>query len=921
MFAFWNCCGGVSGKIATVEYIIAKHKPLILFISEAEYMNKMKWVNIPEYDLLSTKTEIFGKCRQIAFVKKGSGFKSLEKIPIEDDLEIICMENHLVRVAGVYRPFKLVNGNTPYSYLEKMVSTISKIAKTRKPVIIGGDFNINYNLESREKEILENVALENDLVQLVKTNTWSRIINLNGNTVDRTSKLDLIFTNDPKKISVCVEDNYTSDHSLILVNHATRIEIIREKIVRRDWRYYHPNAVCDHFNELQLKNGNEWETCNDPDMATNAVTETLEKVLDNLCPNRVIRLNRTNDVTDQALEKLKKKRKRMRKKYNKEPDDHLASTIHQMNKDIKRRIHGIKQKQLNTRLCGKSPKSFWKAVADLEGKNTRSDIELEINNELTTDGSILAEAFADFFSSKVETLSNGAGIDNYSIGPSNLHITTDEIIKAAKTLKPKLCCGEDGISMRMVKDFALNSPETIRILFNIIAKNKLPSRWKTAVVTPLFKAGDKTKVSQYRPISNLDSLGKLFEKIVLLRLDEYGELDGDFQHGFKAQRSTTTAMLEIQDFVASELDKGNIVGTYSLDLSAAFDLLRPEIFYDMLKTVISPDLLCFIMDFLSGRRFCVEVSGKRSVPRPLRVGCVQGSIMGPRLFTLYLRELAQKLPNAHITSYADDTYVSVSAKTINEVKEKLVHNMSAHNNFLRNIGMVTNVSKTELIYFSRKEIIKDPIIVDNMTINPGEHLKVLGVVFSHNLTWDKQVNNIVTKAKLVLSKLRFLTKFLNKKEMLKVATSHLFGMTYYGSQTWLTELTTFNQWKKLNAIHYRALRICLKDFKNKISKAQLNAELKRATPLQWMKFSNTKLAINLALMGDRTTRLGRRLQGCMYINDRCPGRGITMDTSRLKIGRNSFLNRLNCLREVNFDWTTGICPHRLRVELKKTFIK
>lgn len=85
----------------------------------------------------------------------------------------------------------------------------------------------------------------------------------------------------------------------------------------------------------------------------------------------------------------------------------------------------------------------------------------------------------------------------------------------------------------------------------------------------------------------------------------------------------------------------------------------------------------------------------------MTVGCVQGSILGPHLFTLYLRELAQKLPDVHITSYADDTYVSVSAKTTDEVKEKLVHNMSAHNSFLKDIGMVTNVSKTELIYFSR----------------------------------------------------------------------------------------------------------------------------------------------------------------------------------------------------------------------------
>jgi len=66
-----------------------------------------------------------------------------------------------------------------------------------------------------------------------------------------------------------------------------------------------------------------------------------------------------------------------------------------------------------------------------------------------------------------------------------------------------------------------------------------------AIVTPLHKSGDKTSVTQYQPISNLDSLGKLYEKIFLSRIEAFGEIDGSFQHGFKANRSTTTAMLEI----------------------------------------------------------------------------------------------------------------------------------------------------------------------------------------------------------------------------------------------------------------------------------------------------------------------------------------------------------------------------------------
>jgi len=157
--------------------------------------------------------------------------------------------------------------------------------------------------------------------------------------------------------------------------------------------------------------------------------------------------------------------------------------------------------------------------------------------------------------------------------------------------------------------------------------------------------------------------------------------------------------------------------------------------------------------------------------------------------------------------------------------------------------------------------------------------------------------------------------------MAKVVTSHLFGLLYYGSQTWLNELTTWSQWKKLNSIHYRALRICIKDFRNKTSKVTIDAMFKRATPIQWMRYSNAKMAISLTLLKNNSTRLGKKLQSQLYINDRCPGRAITMDTSRLRIGKNSFVNRLQCLRNINFDWTSGINPDRLRICLKETFIK
>jgi len=151
-------------------------------------------------------------------------------------------------------------------------------------------------------------------------------------------------------------------------------------------------------------------------------------------------------------------------------------------------------------------------------------------------------------------------------------------------------------------------------------------------------------------------------------------------------------MLELQDYIATNLDNGKIVGTYSLDLSAAFDLLRPDIFLDQMQGILPHNLLQTLMDFLSNRSFKVQIGITRSSSRILKVGCVQGSILGPRLLTLYMRRLPEIFEDAHLILFADDSYVSVSDKDIGIVKTKLEKMMMKHDQYLNTIGMVTNVA-------------------------------------------------------------------------------------------------------------------------------------------------------------------------------------------------------------------------------------
>jgi len=326
-----------------------------------------------------------------------------------------------------------------------------------------------------------------------------------------------------------------------------------------------------------------------------------------------------------------------------------------------------------------------------------------------------------------------------------------------------------------------------------------------------------------------------------------------------------------------------------------------------------------LMDFLSGREFRVEINNTRSQTRHLKVGCVQGSILGPKLFTLYIRGLENLFKETHLVTFADDSYVSVSGNSIEEVRDKIKENLTRHDDFLTSIGMVTNVEKTELIYFARTPITDlSPIKIGPKQVIPGKKLKVLGIYFEENLQWKNHVNTLMSKSKHIIAKMRFISKYVDLQAMKKILTSHFFGSMYYGCAVWLNELTTAMEWRKLETLHYKAIRVACKDYRRKKSRNELDTIFNRARPRQWMQYITTKTAIQVTTMKAKKPPLAQKIIDNMYYNDRT-NKTVIMDTSRTRAGRQAFQNRLNCMRDVNFDWRNGVEKNKLRVELKKIF--
>jgi len=122
----------------------------------------------------------------------------------------------------------------------------------------------------------------------------------------------------------------------------------------------------------------------------------------------------------------------------------------------------------------------------------------------------------------------------------------------------------------------------------------------------------------------------------------------------------------------------------------------------------------------------------------------------------------------------------------------------------------------------------------------------------------------------------------------------------------------------LETLHYKAIRVACKDYKRQKSRNELDMIFSRAKPRQWMQYITTKMAIQLATMKPKKPPLAQKIIDNMSYNNRT-NKTVIMDTSRIRVGRQAFQNRLNCMRKVNFDWRNGVEKNKLRVELKKLF--
>ena len=461
---------------------------------------------------------------------------------------------------------------------------------------------------------------------------------------------------------------------------------------------------------------------------------------------------------------------------------------------------------------------MWSVVKEILN---RCHNKKEFPNYFTVDGGRITDSqdisnrFNDFFSSVGPKLSSNLVCNSDRSVSSFLKqcvvssfkfecVDIVDVEKIMKSLSPKNSLGHDFISTKFLKRIVHIIAKPLTLMINqSLCSGIFPTKLKIARVIPLFKKGDPHVFDNYRPISLLPAISKIFERIVFDQTYNYftkNKLLYTSQYGFRKQHSTELAAVELVDRVAHYLDSGKLPISIFLDLSKAFDTLNHTILLKKLAYYgLNGTSLDWFRSYLSDRSQYVDYDGTTSISLPLTTGVPQGSILGPLLFIIYMNDIHEASQNFKVILYADDTnltspisYFSPPLSTKESDIEVISSNINSELNDIQewlSINKLSlNVKKTKYMLFHYRQrnvsnIIPN-IVIGSEPIERVAEFNFLGLTIDENLDWNPHLQKISNKVSRTLGVMCRLKNYLPVHILRLLYNSLVLPYLQYGILTW-----------------------------------------------------------------------------------------------------------------------------------------
>ena len=320
-----------------------------------------------------------------------------------------------------------------------------------------------------------------------------------------------------------------------------------------------------------------------------------------------------------------------------------------------------------------------------------------------------------------------------------------------------------------------------------------PDDWKLARITPIYKDGSKTVFGNYRPISVISIVAKVFEKLVCNQLRSFMKENNiiiDEQSGFRPYHSTETILLDSTNEWLGNMDKGLINGVLFLDLKKACDTVNHKILLTKLEMygIRGRSLEWFRSYFMNRRQVCA-INGKLSDEKQINCGVPQGSNLGPFLFLLYINDLPNCLETTNARLFADDTTLLATGLNTVEVEAKLNHDLLNVDQWLKANKSTLNEGKTEFMIVGSRQRVpsfeQGPLIkLGDKVIKRVPHKKTLGIILDEQLKWDKHIEEQSKMISKSIALLRRAKPFLPRHALEKMYNASVVPYFYYCSTVW-----------------------------------------------------------------------------------------------------------------------------------------
>ena len=760
-------------------YLTNSDKPSIIALTET-------WLK-PYSNTACYKLNGYQELIAVSRKKRGGGVAFYVEIGKRANkvLEFVSEDTQMLTIFVDDKYLVTVVYKTPQAKLEDFLNALTDYLlqierlKTSQRHVICGDFNIDMLIENDASRQLQTTIEIFGLSLSIKEALPTRP------TVNGGSMIDLCFSN--HDMVTKIEKTTITDHrTLVCYYTATESKNTERMRTVRFWKKVESQQMKDKINfyfQHELSKISKALMEEQIDVAFDLLHSLIISVKEKFVPLKDIKMDPQDKKKNWVDNKVKKECRKKQKRY----EEYLRIKTAWSWERFK-----LQRSKTENVIRNSKRKHFDKVLSSHEDNGNRTfyrvmktfnKSQTNIDSEELPDKNDLNDFFSTIGSKLKESLSSTHTPIKISKILNTIYLketTETEIFEIISGLKTKNSEDENGISIRLLKLLNSTIAGPIAQLINrCIHLRCFPSILKTAKVIPLYKDGSKSDCSNYRPISLLPTIGKLYERVLNAQiLDFFNKHDiiSHRQFGFRAKRNTVDAIAEVIENLRNSIIDKSSASCVFVDLKKAFDTVD----YDILLTKceaygLRGPIHAILTSYLQDRKQFVSTHRGQSGIKSITCGVPQGSVLGPLLFLIYVNDLPQVCTESTVTLFADDTCVMGAHHQEHEIKYQ--NDLNNMQNWLDTNKLTLNSDKTKLIIPTNH---KAKFQLRDKLIEIVEEIKYLGLIIDKKLQFKKHIRTLIRRIMANVQPLRYFKTFISEKRMLQAYKVYIQPIIQYG---------------------------------------------------------------------------------------------------------------------------------------------